>query len=264
MHQLDSGSGFRLSERLFLAVCRPFDKPDYPGGTARTTIDNALEFLEWSVPGFLEMVRQRKVLDFGCGHGWQATALARKCDATVTGLDLARPVLLASWEKIRQDYKLPNLTLTTTLPETEMFDLTYSCSSFEHFSDPEEILSLMRERTKIGGYVVISFAEPWYSPYGSHMNGLTLLPWVNLLFSERTVMRVRALYRNDAATRYEDIEGGLNRMTVARFERLMFNSGMRVERLNRWPVKRIPLVTNVPVLRELLTTAMSCVLKRVE
>ncbi|CAN5864331.1 hypothetical protein BH24ACI4_BH24ACI4_08100 [soil metagenome] len=55
----------------------------------------------------------------------------------------------------------------------------------------------------------------------------TKLPWVNVLFSERTVMQVRARFRDDGATRYEEVVMGLNRMTIARFERLIRASGMK-------------------------------------
>ena len=41
------------------------------------------------------------------------------------------------------------------------------------------------------------------------MDGITKLPWVNLLFPERVVLAVRSRYRTDGATRYEDCGGGL-------------------------------------------------------
>jgi hypothetical protein len=122
----------------------------------------------------------------------------------------------------------------------------------------------MRHYTKPGGKVVVSFAEPWYSPRGSHMGGFTRIPWVNLLFAEKTVMRVRARYKSDGATRYEEVEGGLNRMTVARFERIMRNSGMQFHGVRLMPVKKLPLVSHIPVARELLTAAASCVLTKPE
>jgi hypothetical protein len=75
-------------------------------------------------------------------------------------------------------------------------------------------------------------------------------------------MSVRSLYRTDGAQRFVEIEGGLNQMSVAKFERIMRSSGMRIESLTLWPTKGLPLVTGVPVLRELLTSACSCVLQK--
>ena len=247
-----------LRGKLFHALCRPENAPDYAGGTATTTIDNALDFLIKTVPDFLELTAGARVLDFGCGFGLQAAALARR-GRHVTGLDLPRAIFEARWRELMAEH--PTLCLTTE-PPPHTFDVVYSCSSFEHFSDPASILQLMRERVRPGGKVVVSFAEPWYSPRGHHMDGITRLPWVNLLFPEADVMAVRALYRRDGASRYEEVEGGLNRMTVARFERLMRGSGMRIRSLRLFPVKGLPLVTRVPVVRELLTSACSAVLEK--
>lgn len=251
-----------LGEWILTSLSRDPSAPEYAKGTATalTTIHNALVFIEKTVPGFSEMTRDKSVLDFGCGFGLQAAALAQRSPtARVVGVDLPRATLRERW----QHYQIPNLTLTTELPESETFDIVYSCSSFEHFGDPAHILSLMKARARPdGGLVIVSFAEPWYSPHGSHMDGFTRVPWVNLLFPERTVLAVRSKYRSDGARRYEEVEGGLNRMTVARFERLMRDSGMRVRSLRLFPVKGLPVVSHVPVVRELLTAAVSCVLER--
>lgn len=250
-----------LGERILLRFCREPGSEPYPGGTSRTTVDNALDFLSKTVPGFVEEIRGREVLDFGCGYGHQAVAMARRHAARVVGLDLPRPGLLAAWQAVGA-LEIPNLTLTTGLPDDAMFDVVVSCSSFEHFADPASILDVMRQRTKPGGRVIVSFAEPWLSPFGSHMDGFTRLPWVNVLFAERTVMRVRSRFRSDGATCYEEVEGGLNRMTIRRFERIVRESGMLVERMRLFPVKGLPIVHRVPVLREFLTSAVSCVLVR--
>jgi SAM-dependent methyltransferase len=206
----------------------------------------------------MEITGHGSILDVGCGYGLQAAALARLgCD--VTGVDLPRDVFRASWEDLTDAY--PNLYLTTQTP-SRTFDVVYSCSSFEHFSDPAHILSLMRDRVRPGGKLVIAFAEPWYSPHGHHMDGITRMPWVNLLFREADVMDVRSHYRCDGATRYDEVEGGLNQMTVARFEGLMRNSGLQVRSLRLFPVKGVPLVTKIPVIKELFTAACSAVLQK--
>lgn len=247
-----------LRGKLFHALCRPQHAGDYAGGTSTATIDNALDFLIKTVPDFLELTDGASVLDFGCGFGLQAAALARR-GRHVTGLDLPRAIFEDRWRALMAEH--PALCLTTELPR-QTFDVVYSCSSFEHFSDPASILQAMTEHVRPGGKVIVSFAEPWYSPRGHHLDAITRMPWVNLVFPERDVMAVRALYRDDGARRYEEVEGGLNRMTVARFERLIRGSGMRVQSLRLFPVKGLPLVTRVPVLRELLTSACSAVLEK--
>jgi hypothetical protein len=48
-------------------------------------------------------------------------------------------------------------------------------------------------------------------------------PWVRLLFSEKTIMRCHSVYYNtpEIRERYEQLPGGLNRMTLARFQHLL-------------------------------------------
>ena len=250
-----------LDERILTALSRAPGAPDYPGGTLRTNIDNSLDFIIKTVPGFPELIDGKEVLDFGCGWGIQAAALARANARQVVGIDLPRPILEAQWAE-RTNLGLKNLFYTTDLPKERLFDVVLSCSAFEHFSDPAYILELMRQRCKPGGVVIITFAEPWWSPRGSHSDFFTRVPWVNVLFSEETVMKVRSRYRSDGAKRYEDIEGGLNRLTLAKFTKIIQESGMKVRRLDFFPVKGLPLVSQIPLVREYLTAAASCILER--
>jgi SAM-dependent methyltransferase len=249
-----------IGERLLLRFCRPVNAPDYEGGTARVEADPscALDFVERTVPGFANLVAGKTVCDYGCGYGYQALAMATRGAAEVAAFDLPRPELIRRWRQI-ETMQYP-IHFSSDRPTRAIYDLILSCSAFEHYRDPETELRRMIELCRPGGRVVVTFAEPWFSPRGSHMDGMTRLPWVNLLFSERTMLRVRARYRPDAAASLEETEDGLNRMTVARFERIVRRSGQKIEFLKLYAVRRMPLVTRIPVLRELLTSAAACVL----
>jgi arabinofuranan 3-O-arabinosyltransferase len=154
-----------LLETLLSLFCRPLGAPDYPGGTEKTNIDNALDFLVKTVPQFVDLVRGKDVLDFGCGLGWQAIALAHQGVArSVVGLDI-RLTDLARENASRYQVH-DRVHFTNSLLPGQLFDVAYSCSSFEHLGDPEGILRQMLAVTKPGGHVIVSFAEPWYSPHG--------------------------------------------------------------------------------------------------
>lgn len=250
-----------LGESILLQFCRRPDSHPYSGGTDRTTLGNCLDFLLKTVPDFVELVPGGRILDFGCGQGFQSARLARDFGGEVIGLDLPRPGIQQHWDKLQRELQLPNLVFTTEAPRDPV-DIVFSCSSFEHFSDPQQILQQMIELVRPGGWVVISFAEPWWSPRGSHMDQFTRLPWVNVWFREQTVLRVRRRFAKDGATRYEDVEGGLNRMTVKRFEQLMLSSGLEIHSLRLFPVKGLPIVKRLPIVREFLVAAASCVLRK--
>ena len=75
-------------------------------------------------------------------------------------------------------------------------------------------------------------------------------------------MHVRSQFRADGARRYEDVEGGLNRMTLAKFESIIRSSGLTVEFLRYYPVRGLPFVKDIPVIRELLVASAACVLRK--
>lgn len=232
------------------------------GATAHMTVGNALGFLQKTVRNFPESLRGKDVLDYGCGQGLQCCALAQLgILRSIAGVDIRL------FDEMRENAIRSGVSSKVRFVShdeiDERHDVVYSCSSFEHFADPERELRRMIDLTWPGGEIIISWAEPWYSPYGSHCSGYTGLPWTNLFLRERRVMKIRSRYRNDGAMRYEDVEGGLNRMTVARFERILMEAeGVTVSEFRLFAVKGLPLVTKMPILRELLTSAVSCVLRK--
>jgi ubiquinone/menaquinone biosynthesis C-methylase UbiE len=257
-----------LEDRVLDWLAQPVDAPE-SGSTASYTLDNCLDFPRKTLPDFDNLVRGKRVLDFGCGPGWQAATMAGRCGAAhVTGLDINQKWLQAGRD-LAQKQGVENVEFTDSGAAGRTFDLVLSISAFEHFADPAAILGQMRELAGPDGRVAITWAEPWYSHSGSHVGGYTRLPilnrpvpWANLLFSERGLLKLRTRYRADRPTRYEEIEGGLNRMTVARFERIIGESGMRIEHFQLFATAGLPLVTKIPVARELLTGAACCILRR--
>ncbi|HEU4648216.1 MAG TPA: class I SAM-dependent methyltransferase [Gemmatimonadales bacterium] len=253
-----------LGERLLRRLSRPVNAPDLDSNyDADPKLDNALNLLRRVYPALDADVRDRVILDFGCGVGAQAIALARLGARRVVGLDtnprllkMARDAAAAHHIQHRvrfQDHLTPDLI--------GAFDIVISQNSMEHFPDPEAILGEMERALAPSGEIWITFGPPWFAPYGSHTQFFTKLPWVNLLFSEETVMRVRSQYRSDGARRYEEVESGLNRMTLRKFERLVQSAGLvEVYRLDEC-VKQLNLFRSIPFLRELLVNHVTCKLK---
>jgi len=249
-----------IQERLLSAFARDNTMASRLGATANYDISNCLDFAKDTIPDFLQLIRGKSILDYGCGHGWQTVAMALEGANCVCGVDI-RNNLLEHGRRLAERYAVQDRVRFTTVPEGA-FDVVISLSAFEHFSQPEQELARMASLAKPDGLVLISFAEPWYSHSGSHMNDFIRIPWVNLLFSEKAVLKVRQRFRDDGAQTYEDVVGGLNRMTVARFKRILRDSGLQVCGLRLRATKHLPLVTSVPGLQELFTAACCAVLRR--
>jgi SAM-dependent methyltransferase len=259
-----------LGERMILALARNPNGRE-TGATAHYTLDNCLTFPRKVFGNFDEWVRGRMVLDHGCGYGWQSVAMRRQSGAAgVFGLDIGEDRISHGRALARQNGCEGSVRFGYRVPD-EMdgkFDVVISISAFEHYADPEGELEKMRRQLRPGGVILLAFAEPWWSPYGSHFQGYAKLPgtnlpfpWLNVLFSERALLTLRSVFRQDHPARIEDVDGGLNRMTIARFERVISNPAFQVEQLRLLAVKGLPAVTRVPVVRELLTSAAGCVLR---
>lgn len=253
----------RIAERILLMLSRPTDSPDcIPALPEKNNVIDGLDDLFAAFPTLQADIQGKAVLDYGCGPGWQTICLARQGAKHVTGLDI-NPNWLEHTQNLISRFDLAYQAAVSSGWDDRLsgqFDIVISKDSFEHFRDPEQAVMEMKKALRPGGKLFLVFTWPWYSPFGSHMQAFTLIPWVNLLFSERTVMRVRSYYRNDGAMRYEDVDSGLNKMSVGRSERILHSSKLTIEHKFFRGFKNWHLLTKIPLIRELFTQQVGYVL----
>lgn len=251
-----------FSEKLLLLLSRKPGTSDYESNFSEFSPDNALALLKRVYPDFIDIISNKTIVDFGCGHGWQSISLVKNGAKSVLGLDFNSDYLKIAnglaikygvTEKVSFANKLENRFIGK-------FDIIISQNSMEHFTDPFSVLNEMKSALKPKGIILITFGPPWYAPYGSHMHFFTKLPWVNILFSEDTVMKVRARFRTDGANKYKDVESGLNKMTIANFERLIHQCSLETAYLQFGCVKGLNFLSRLPILRELFINHVSCIL----
>jgi SAM-dependent methyltransferase len=193
------------------------------------------------------------VVDFGCGDGHEAIELARIGARKVIGIDNRERAL----ERARENAK------RTGVADVCLFcangnhsaDAVISLDGFEHFGDPGAVLQTMYQLLKPGGVVYASFGPTWYHPLGGHL--FSVFPWAHLMFSEPALIRWRSDLRSDGATRFGEVEGGLNGMTVSRFQRLLQGSPFTVESFETKPIRKLRLLHN-RLTREFTTSTVRC------
>jgi SAM-dependent methyltransferase len=207
--------------------------------------------------GIWDELAGRVVLDFGCRCGADAIEAARHGAAQVIGLDIVPAALAAAANAAARAGVADVCTFATTTDATA--DRILCIDAFEHFADPAAILRTMDGLLRPGGVVLVTFGPPWLHPYGGH--AFSVFPWAHLLFTERALCRWRGDYRDDGATRFGEVEGGLNRMTICRFRRLVADSPFRLAAFEAVPIRPLRWLHN-RLSREFFTSMVRCRLVR--
>jgi SAM-dependent methyltransferase len=250
---------------VFRSLCRaPVGRPEtydvdqFDEGFAST------ERFFGRLPNWLTLENKR-VLDMGCGRGSTSIYAAQRGAASVLGVDVraetvafARGILGERYPSLRGRVDFRQAADPREL-RGEHFDVILSKDVLEHVAGPERHVQGLRELLHEDGVLAIGFGPLWKSPYGGHIDFMTRLPWVHLMFPERVVLAERRRYvRGDDATRYAEISGGLNQMTLRRFLEIMRSSGLECRYL-KTNLARSPLIgpvqalSRIPGLREFFT-----------
>jgi SAM-dependent methyltransferase len=204
----------------------------------------------------LQEIAGQDVIDFGCSEGEDAVEMAR-AGARVVGVDIRESLLETARARAARAGVADRCRFCTHVDEPA--DLIVSINAFEHFSDPLGVLRQMYELLRPGGSMVASFGPTWFHPYGGHL--FSVFPWGHLLFSERALIRWRSDIRSDGATRFTEVEGGLNQMTVARFERLVRQTDFRVGSIELIPIRKLRHL-HCRLTREFTTSFVRCRLEK--
>jgi SAM-dependent methyltransferase len=202
-------------------------------------------------------LRGRIVLDFGCGTGGDSVEIARRGAAHVFGVDIVPQALAVAAKAAERAGVADRCTFLTKA--TEKADAIICIDCFEHFADPAAILRMMADLLTEKGIAYISFGPPWYHPYGGH--SFSVFPWAHLIFTERALLRWRSHYSGDGARRFHEVRGGLNQMTLRRFEQLVSESPLQMAEFESIPIRPVRRLHN-RLTREFFTSIVRCKLMR--
>ena len=203
--------------------------------------------------GIWDEVAGRTVIDFGCSTGADAVEIAKRGAKQVIGLDVVQEALEVAARAAERAGVADRCTFCTST--SVLADRIICIDAFEHFADPAKVLGTMARLLRADGVIYVSFGPTWYHPYGGH--SFSIFPWAHLLFTEKALLRWRSGYCDDGATRFREVKGGLNQMTIQRFERLIRESPFQLTRFEAIPIRSARLLHN-RLTRELLTSMVRC------
>ncbi|CAN5627943.1 hypothetical protein BH23GEM9_BH23GEM9_05210 [soil metagenome] len=239
--------GYRLLKRI--GGTGDSGRTDGSAYRGRSKLDVLLGAMLW------DAIRDRVVIDFGCGTGDEAVEMAQRGARDVIGLDLQERFLCVGRERAAAAGVADRCTFVSWTDERA--EVIVSIDAFEHFDDPAGVLRAMRDLLAPGGRVIASFGPTWYHPLGGHL--FSVFPWAHLVFTERAFIRWRSDFKNDGATRFHEVAGGLNQMTIRRFERTVAASPLRFETFELVPIRKLAPLAN-RFTREFTTSIIRCTL----
>jgi len=181
-------------------------------------------------------VRDKTVVDFGCGEGYEVVELAHHGARRAIGVEPWPKWIASARERIVCDGVADKSEIVERWDESRpRVDVIISLDSFEHYEDPAAILELMYRMLNPGGFVLVAFGPPWYHPYGGHL--FSVFPWAHLVFSENAMVTWRTgLPGKEPRTSL--LDAGINQMTVSRFERLVEESPFQFRTFEAVPIRR--------------------------
>lgn len=178
---------------------------------------------------YVPSVRNKKVMDFGCGQGLLSLNLLDKGASEVIGVDNDEVILNFARAKLPQGAKSHKVSFTSKPLQSlssEYFDYVFTKDAFEHCHDFEEVFYHLQRVLKTGGSLVIGFGPLWNSPFGDHKIlqaalGFSL-PWLHLLLPDEVL---KNLFNNSSMgtkkkvmkNKIECIDSYLNKITLERF-----------------------------------------------
>lgn len=202
---------------------------------------------------FLSKISGKTIVDFGCGEGVEAVEMAQRGAQRVIGIDIREDVLQTARQKALTA-GVQNTCLFASSTK-ELAEIVVSIDAFEHFADPAGILRIMNKFLQPTGEVLISFGPTWYHPLGGHL--FSVFPWAHLIFSEKALIRWRSTFKTDRATRFSEVAGGLNQMTIRKFEELIEGSPFKLATLELIPIRNLRRFHN-QLTREFTTAIVRC------
>ncbi len=209
------------------------------------------------LPNIENEVRNKVVLDFGCGAGAEALELAQLGAQSVVGLDSSEKWLNVARSQAGAAGLSHKCQFVSAYPGKA--DVIISLDCFEHFSDPRAVLDTMHSMLLPGGCILLSFGPTWYHPLGGHL--FSVFPWAHVMLREDALIRWRSQFKHDGARKFGEVEGGLNQMTIGRFENLVKDSPFAIEQFELVPIRKLKPLHN-RLTREFFTAIVRCKLRK--
>lgn len=284
------GTPMRIPARTLLALNTLFPTVVHPFNLQN---DGRQTYAQWQYqwgertvecfsPGFGpgDIFIGKRVLDMGCGASGKSLYYLSIGAASVVGVDVVAHYKAEAEAFARELGFADRFTFllgdALHLPLDECtFDVVIMNDFMEHIYDPESAIREAMRVLKPGGRLFVNF-PPYFHPTGAHLSDVIGIPWVHMLFSERTLIEgyrelVRGLpdEKERLSLRFGTDECGrehisyINKMTIRRFRRMLRHMDLSPLWYQEIPLRPfLSPLARIPVLKEMFVKMCACVIEK--
>lgn len=226
----------------------------------------------WKRLGGKPDLKNKSILDFGCGHGSLCIDMADNNAKSVEGIDLndkllnfAKLNLEKNFSQFKNLIKFNKKDLLIKDNFDQKFDLIVSKDTFEHTINLPEVLKKFYKLLNKGGKAYIGFG-PLYNFYnGDHGRTQLKLPWLHVMLSDNFIINRFNKNNKSQIKKIEDL--GLSKYSFAEYKDMLRNSNFEIEYFvtnkSDHPVSIFfNLLSKINFLREYCTYNIYCILKK--
>jgi len=221
------GAAPRYDVELLEELNREYEsKPIVPqpqGEAAKPRVDRAHRRLVM-IHEAIDLGAGKRVLEVGCGAGYEVWFLAHHFGADAHGVDVVEREAWSALADDRTHYECADLTVKNPFPP-DYFDRVISFSVWEHVHHPHKALEETFRIMKPGGLAWIS-ANLYRSAVGSHLYRDLYFPWPHLLFTDDVI---KEFYRRKGMP--ERGSSWVNKLTWDHYERYLEQVGFKIKML---------------------------------
>jgi SAM-dependent methyltransferase len=225
----------------------------------------------WKRHGGKPDLKNKYILDVGCGHGALCIDLALSGAGKVVGIDLDHDRIEFAQNNLKQNY--PQLIDSVIFLEIDLkdyptdilFDYIVSKDSFEHIIDLPCMLHEMNKRLKHGGLIFSGFGPLYNDFYGDHKRTKSVIPWGHLMRSEKNILKKLNKDRVIPLTSIQEL--GVNMLSLDDYKRIFKESEMelvsfQLNKSNHPILLLFNLIGKIPFLTEFFAHNIYCIFRK--
>lgn len=280
----------KLSKSLCKTMNKLFPLPAHPFNLQN---EGKLSYSEWqflrgneTIKFYLEevdiddMLKDKIILDVGCGAGGKTLYYASMGAKKVYGIDVVEKYKdesnkLASKKGLNDKFEFVLSDAANVPFEDEFFDCIIMNDAMEHVDNPTEVLKECHRVLKKGSRIYLNF-PPYYHPYGAHLSDVIGFPWIHMFFGEETLVSVykdlvkkhedgpeRIKFRISKDKNGKEYFSYINKMTIKRFNKILKETKFNIHSYKEVPLRNFlkPLAV-VPEIKEMFVKMVVVILEK--